>query len=198
MDMIDLTRKTFGVLTVQRRVGVHRNREVIWEVKCQCGKVYKLRGSKIRRPVERCFHDPVSKKPEYSSWEKMIERCYNKNHDKYANYGGRGIAVCARWRASFRDFLADMGQKPTPQHTIDRKDGNGNYEPNNCRWATKSEQRRNSRDNVYVEHNGKRVLLVDLTEQLGLSRDIVYGRLKNGWNLADALTVPVRSYSKGG
>lgn len=83
---------------------------------------------------------------EYRSWRGMIERCENSNHISYGYYGGRGIAVCERWRNDFSTFLADMGMKPTPQHQVDRyPDTNGNYEPSNCRWATPAEQRANQR-----------------------------------------------------
>jgi hypothetical protein len=90
-----------------------------------------------------------------------------------------------------------MGPRPTPRHTVDRwPNPHGNYEPGNCRWATPAEQNRNKRNSVWVEHKGERVLLVDLTQGLGLSREMVYGRLKLGWSLEDALTVPVREYKR--
>jgi len=129
----------------------------------------------------------------------MIRRCYDPKNHKIHLYGARGIVVCARWRESFTAFMEDMGPRPSPQHTVDRyPDQNGNYEPGNCRWATPAEQNRNRRDNVFVEHEGKRVLLVDLAAGLGLSREMVYGRLKLGWSLEDALTVPVRGYKRKG
>jgi len=77
---------------------------------------------------------------EYHSWSGMKQRCKDKNKDGYKYYGGRGITVCGRWRDSFVNFLADMGRKPSPKHSIDRIDGDGNYEPGNCRWATPKEQ----------------------------------------------------------
>lgn len=83
--------------------------------------------------------------PEYTAWAAMIRRCTNPKQDNYRYYGGRGITVCSRWRRSFSAFLADMGRKPSPNHSIDRRENEGNYEPDNCRWATRSEQRRNRR-----------------------------------------------------
>jgi hypothetical protein len=114
----------------------------------------------------------------------------------YCNYGGRGIVVCDRWRVSFLNFLSDMGPKPESSYTIDRyPDNSGNYEPTNCRWATRSEQARNTRRSLYIDHGGRRVLLCELCEQLGLSFPLVYWRLSQGWT-GDDLTSPARQYRR--
>jgi hypothetical protein len=89
-----------------------------------------------------------TRKPEYATWVNMKQRCDNPAIRSYRWYGARGITVCARWRDSFENFLADMGQRPSPKHSIDRIDVNGNYEPNNCRWATKQEQIANMRPRI--------------------------------------------------
>ena len=83
--------------------------------------------------------------PEYNSWRGMIERCGNPKHIGFKYYGARGVTVCERWRVSFVDFLADMGLKPSPEHTLDRIDPSGNYGPENCQWSTRAEQRLNQR-----------------------------------------------------
>jgi hypothetical protein len=91
-----------------------------------------------------CLHRRIS--PEYTSWQAMKARCSNPNLSAFKYYGGRGISVCARWRDSFEEFLADMGRRPSMAHTLDRfPNNNGNYEPGNVRWATKSEQLKNRR-----------------------------------------------------
>jgi hypothetical protein len=83
--------------------------------------------------------------PEWMSWSAMLSRCYNENSIGYKNYGGRGIKVCDRWKHSFENFYIDMGIRPGLDYSLDRKDVNGNYEPNNCRWLDKLSQTRNTR-----------------------------------------------------
>jgi len=83
--------------------------------------------------------------PEYRTWRNILIRCSCRKHPSWSRYGGRGIAVCNRWLHSFQNFLSDMGRKPTPEHSIDRINNDGNYEPSNCRWATRSQQMRNRR-----------------------------------------------------
>lgn len=99
-------------------------------------------------PIEGVDH----RTPTYVSWTAMLYRCSTQTSPDYANYGGRGIVVCDRWR-TFENFLVDMGPRPSRAHSIDRIDVNGNYEPGNCRWATRSQQQRNKRNARYAEVN---------------------------------------------
>lgn len=102
----------------------------------------------MRRPPRNVKHGhAVGGKltSEYLAWHSMLARCYGTSNTSYRDYGGRGITVCDRWRASFTDFFADMGQKPSPTHSLDRINNDAAYEPRNCRWATKSEQAKNRR-----------------------------------------------------
>jgi len=111
----------------------------------------------------------------------MKYRCLAPTCKHYKNYGGRGIKVCDRWLNSFENFLLDMGRKPSPKHSIDRIDVNGDYEPSNCRWATDGEQMRNIRNNVILTINGISKCATDWAIDMGLSPLLVLDRKRKGW-----------------
>lgn len=125
----------------------------------------------------------------------MKRRCFNKKSDSYLDYGARGITVCERW-LSFDNFLADMGDRPSSEHSIERLDNNGHYEPGNCKWATDAEQRLNTRRTVFVEVDGKKVKLQEYAKDARISAAMIYARMKNGWTLDEALTIPIKRYKK--
>ena len=120
-------------------------------------------------------------------WQAMIQRCINPKNKSYSSYGGRDIAVCDRWRNSFEAFRGDMGECP-PGHSLDRIDNDGNYDPDNCRWATPPIQNRNQRSNKLLTHNGVTKTITDWAKDLGLNRSSLYDRLEAGWPIERALT----------
>lgn len=129
---------------------------------------------------------------EYKAWQAMIARCENPRTDSYPIYGGRGISVCERWRRDFAAFLADMGERPSPSHSIDRIDPNGNYEPSNCRWATKKQQARNKRS-TRILSTGE--TLPAAAERTGIPYAVLWSRLQDMPEDL-ALTIPYRGYKK--
>lgn len=135
----------------------------------------------------------LSNTPAHTVWVDMRRRCNQPHRPDYHRYGGRGIRVCDRWNESFDAFLADMGQKPGPEYTLDRIDPDGPYSPENCRWATRKTQARNTRTNHYVEVDGERMTLAEAAERYGIHYPTFINRYKTlGWDLMDALTKPVR------
>lgn len=110
--------------------------------------------------------------PEYSTWGGMKSRCINEREKSYKYYGGRGIKVCDRWLNSFENFYADMGSKPTSQHSIDRIDVDGDYEPSNCRWATKIEQANNTRTNTFYTFENETLTMANWARKLSASYPI--------------------------
>ena len=177
-----------------------------WLCRCDCGTEAVRRGADLRlRRTQSCgcFRiDQVTKHGHstnalpkrtrtYRIWMGMNKRCRDPQDHRWHNYGGRGIKVCDRWRESFVAFLEDMGESPSPQHSIDRIDNDGNYCPENCRWATMAEQRRNSRQNLYLEYQGERLTMSDWAKRLGMSKSTLHGRLKLGWTVEAALSSPV-------
>lgn len=127
----------------------------------------------------------------YGSWAKMIARCHNPQTPEYKWYGARGIVVCDRWRHSFSAFRADVGERPSRAHSIDRIDNDRGYEPGNCRWATRAEQSRNTSRNRFYEWRGERLTLTDWSAKLGISPTTLFGRLREGWTLERAFTEPL-------
>lgn len=132
--------------------------------------------------------------PEYMSWQSMLRRCYNKNNKRFRFYGGRGICVCKRWRKSFLNFFNDMGRKPTKKHTLERKNNNKDYCPENCKWATYEEQNRNTSRNRYVAIKGETKLLIDWIRKSKVLKKTVETRIyKLGWGIERAINEPTQS-----
>lgn len=120
--------------------------------------------------------------PEYRAWSHLIGRCEDPNDIAYADYGGRGITVCSRWREDFRHFLADMGLRPSRIHSIDRKNNDGPYDPANCRWATVLEQANNKRNNRFITAFGSHLTVAEWGRRTGLKPTTICARLDRlGW-----------------
>lgn len=127
----------------------------------------------------------------YNIWKGILKRCGNPSHKSYPRYGGRGITVCSEWAESFEAFHAAVGDPPTPKHTLDRRDPNGNYEPGNWQWATRREQANNRCSNVYLEHNGARKTMAEWARELDMSIAAIMQRRRRGWTDEQILTTPV-------
>lgn len=132
------------------------------------------------------------KTSEYLAWRNMKTRCYNKANVMWPRYGKRGITVCAAWLNSFEAFLSDLGRKPGKTYSLDRIDTDGNYEPQNCRWATRKEQARNKSNNTFLTHAGKSMPIAAWAEETGISEDVLHLRVRRlKWDHGRAVTTPV-------
>ena len=204
----DLTGQIFGRLTVQSYAGKipHGNKgsDHSWNCKCECGKLvvirgFSLTGKKMSKSCGCLQKDTATKhglstgsnKWIYDVYRQMIDRCHNEDNSAFDNYGGRGIIVCERWRLSIHDFVSDMGEPPSRKHMIDRIDNNGIYEPSNCRWANRTEQNRNRRDNRLITFRGETLCMAEWAERIGLTTQALWLRLEyHNWTLERALTTP--------
>lgn len=206
--LIDLTSKRFDRLVVIKLVGRNKQRNCNWLCMCDCGKEKVVSSRYLRNGDTRscgCLfsegnntkhgHANAGKiSRTYQSWENMIARCENINNPAYNNYGGRGVAVCERWK-KFENFLEDIGEMPD-RYQIDRINNNRGYYKGNCRWATSTQQSRNKRNNHLITFMGKTQCVTDWARETGINRDTILGRLKYDWSIDKAFTTPVRKCKK--
>lgn len=200
----------FGRLTIVARDGSSNDGQAMWRVICDCGNTARVRGAslrsgatqscgcyKLQRISETKWKHGSTESKEYRIWSGILTRCKNKNRRFYKNYGGRGIMVCDRWANDFSAFLSDMGPMPSDAHTLDRINNDGDYDPDNCRWATRTEQNNNRRDNRIVIYSGSQMSLADAIRKAGsiVERYTVHKRLKLGWDLERAITTPARTFT---
>ncbi len=197
--------KKFGLWTVLRVLEPTPDGRRLCRCRCDCGEPRWVRldglvlgksrscGCALPKPRKQNKYGDrrAHNIPEYYTWRAMRRRCLSPKHQHYDLYGGRGIKVCARWSNDFLAFLTDMGPRPSPQHSIDRIDVNGNYEPSNCRWATHKEQSRNKRDNVLLRCGDIIGTLAEWSEVCGVPDELIQQRVQSGWSSIDAVLRPV-------
>lgn len=173
----DLTGQLFGKLTAVHQLDQRVKGCIFWFCKCECGNTINVRtAALINGHTKSCkcqwgkngIHN-MTGSPEYLCWTKIKSRCYNKCNNRYYTHGARGIIVCESWLNSFENFFNDMGERPSSNHSIDRINNNGNYEPGNCRWATDKEQSNNRRSNVLITYSGQTRNMKQWAEKLGIS-----------------------------
>jgi hypothetical protein len=199
---VDLRGCRFDRLLVVERVLQERGSATygIWDCQCDCGNHIKVLTRDLKAGKSKscgCLRKEMatthgkSRSSTYRIWAGMLQRCINQSNTGYVDYGGRGIMVCDAWKDSFEKFYEDMGPRPSPKHSIDRIDVNGNYSKDNCRWATQTEQRRNMRNTLKVntgEETIPAIVLWGREMDKKVTRPTFYRRLRAGWDWEKALT----------
>lgn len=195
----------FGRLRVVRRATNGARGRSRWECVCKCGNIAVVSADHLQQQTRSCGCLAIERitrlnrthgasgSNEHHIWNSMLARCRNTRNRAYKDYGGRGITVCEQWVVSFECFLRDMGSRPTPAHSLDRKNNDEGYNPTNCRWATRVEQNNNARRNHVIEFRGRRQTLAQWARELGIKQTTLRMRLTNyHWSLEEALTTPAR------
>ncbi len=205
-NFIDIKGETFGRLTVLDRDGTFKSRAT-WLCKCECGNTTIVTGHGLRNGHTKscgCFNkerisDSATKHgkskrscvtDEYKTWCGIISRCENEKKQMYKYYGGSGITIDPAWRNSFEQFYKDMGPRPSPEHSIDRRNNALGYSKDNCKWSTRKEQCRNRRNSLMVTAFGETKTLIEWTEdeRCTVKYATVLKRLSTGWDSEKAIT----------
>jgi hypothetical protein len=201
----DISNQTFGKLTTLSVSGRASNGSVRWVCLCQCGETCVVKASSLVcgktkscgcARYELVSRHGMSNSSEHHIWSSMIQRCCNPKNQAYRNYGARGIKVCQRWM-TFENFFSDMGNRPE-RLTLERTNNNGNYEPSNCRWATRIEQCTNRRGNVLLTIDGTTKTVSEWAKISHRSPGTISRRLKSGWPHKRAVFEPSRMKQKFG
>lgn len=196
----NLLHQRFGKLTAIGVAGRDRAVRVLWLWRCQCGRLLIARGDHVQAGWTQscgCIRrnaaptDKHYRRPEYSIWGNIVQRCTNPNNRLYKYYGGRGITVCDRWRKSFDSFFADMGERPQGL-SVERVDNNKGYSPENCKWATMTEQANNTRHNALHTLGNKTQSVAMWAREAAMPYSRLHMRLSRGVSLERALTNPMR------
>lgn len=199
---IDRTGMRYGAWLVVSMAEL-RGGKRFWLCRCDCGNEAKVASGNLATgsssgcsSCKRKTHN-LSKLPEYDIWSGIKSRCYCQTATGFQNYGGRGISMCQRWRESFPAFLEDVGRRPSPKHSLDRIDNNGDYEPGNCEWVSHKHQANNKRTNVRLRLGDQEKTQKQWEEHLGLGHGTLRHRLRSGWTLSQALTTPPKARRAG-
>src|ERR1035437_4124275 len=194
---LDLTGKGFNYLSVLSYAGKNAAKENMWRCKCVCGAIVILRTKVLPRGLTKscgCMKSEIISKTHikhghtshndilnrtYQSWISMKQRCDNPKRNQFKDYGGRGIKICDRWLASYENFLADMGERPEGL-TLERNNVNGNYEPLNCRWATRKDQSNNKRDSKKFEFGEAFLTITEICAKFKLNVNTFRSRVRRG------------------
>ncbi len=198
---IDLTGRKIGLLTVLERMDDNHRGQMQWRCKCDCGTPEKIIYDKhLRNAATKscgCLHRVMlikrnathgkAKVPEYKPWAGMKDRCLNPKNPRFHNYGGRGITLCPEW-ADINTFIADMGPRPSLGHSIERRDNQKGYSPDNCYWATREQQQNNRRKNKYITFQGLTMTIAQWARHLSIDYSTLQARIKRGWDIEKALT----------
>lgn len=212
---MDLTGQTFSSLTVVSRApnAWRKNGKqmaTMWNCRCECGKESIVSTGNLRSGGTRscgCLLLKImgsqfkthgkSETAAYRAWGRIKNRCSNPLRSNYYYYGAKGVTVCDRWLNSFENFYADMGDPPSPSHSIDRKDNSLGYSPDNCKWSTRIEQANNKSNNVFFAFNGQNKTIPEWSRESGVSRAVLYYRIQiKRWPIDKALSTPVRRSSR--
>ena len=199
----DLKGEKFGRLTIIEQQGIDKNRRALWLCRCDCGSEVVLTSTILvsghakscgclrkEKTSERAKTHGLSKTRIYAIWCHMKDRCYNQNETKYKDYGGRGITICDEWLHDFQAFYDwAMANGYADNLTIDRKDVNGNYCPENCRWANAKTQASNKRTSHLISYNGKTQTMKQWADELGIKYPKLASRINTlHWDIEKAFT----------
>lgn len=200
-----LVGKRVGKLVVVALSNEKHRRALWWICQCDCGNTTKIQTAKLnhervfscgclmeesREKLGLTFKHGLTNTRTYRIWKGMRSRCLNKNYHSYQDYGARGITICAQWN-DYQNFLTDMGIAPNGM-SIERKNNEGHYSPDNCIWATPRQQARNTRRNIVIEFRGERKTLIEWAENCDIKYATLKQRYKAGWNIESIFTTPAR------
>lgn len=183
----------YGKLTPIKVYGRNKSGLLLYLCKCECGKEtivgsrYLTDGRIVSCGCKRARSQKKSNSITYKSWIAAKQRCFNPHNNDYKNYGERGITMCERWKNSFINFINDMGERPAKEYTLDRIDPNGNYEPSNCRWATKEEQSNNRRDNHFICFQDEKLTVSQFSRKYAIGLPYLFYALRQGYYPAEII-----------